>query len=96
MRASQAFLRWCRAGAPEPRHSEIKKLRRSHGRAGNGSKLFTVVRDGVEIDWIPPFSITAAKRQYTLSNLSECSALELIVRTDTEKEPVHDVLPSEA
>lgn len=39
--------------------------------------------------------MTAAGRHHTSSNTSDCLALEVIFRTEIEKDPWHDVLPLE-
>lgn len=78
----------------ELKHAESEKVRQWHGRTEQESAPLAVVHDLVGIVAISSL-MAAARRHYTQSTFSSCSALELVVRTEIEKDPYHNVWLSE-
>lgn len=72
------------------KHVENENVLNCHGLSEQESEQFTVVQDGVQIVMSRPLIMAATRRQYTPSEPSECSALELIVRKEKEKDLWHD------
>lgn len=95
MKGTRYLLARFRAKMSDMKNGGREKVQQWHRRSQQESELLTVVRVGDRTVPILPLSRAETRRKYASSNLSACSASNVIVLTEVEKNVSHDVWPSE-